>query len=108
MLKLLKKKINKYAFSGGCETIEEHRKKGGNCEIDIAYNYLYYLFCKDEKEILEIKKKYENGEMLSGEIKKILIEKICDFLENHKSKICEKKLKKMRFDGDLAKRMWEK
>ena len=29
----VKRKINKYAFSGGQATLEEHKKKGGNIEI---------------------------------------------------------------------------
>ena len=36
----VKKKINKYAFSGGQADIEEHRKKGGNPDIDVSYQYL--------------------------------------------------------------------
>ncbi|XP_017762946.1 PREDICTED: tryptophan--tRNA ligase, cytoplasmic-like [Eufriesea mexicana] len=35
--KQIKNKINKHAFSGGQATIEEHRRLGGNCDIDIAY-----------------------------------------------------------------------
>lgn len=38
----VKKKINKYAFSGGQETVEEHRKKGGNVEIDVSCQWLKY------------------------------------------------------------------
>ena len=33
----VKKKINKYAFSGGGVTLEEHKKNGGNVEIDIPF-----------------------------------------------------------------------
>lgn len=36
----IKKKINKYAFSGGGATTEEHRLKGGNLEVDIPYQLL--------------------------------------------------------------------
>uniref|UniRef100_A0A914VIY1 Tryptophanyl-tRNA synthetase n=1 Tax=Plectus sambesii TaxID=2011161 RepID=A0A914VIY1_9BILA len=32
----VKNKINKYAFSGGRDTIEDHRKHGGNCEVDTS------------------------------------------------------------------------
>ena len=39
----LQKKINKYAFSGGQATMEEHREKGGNCDIDTSYQYLRQL-----------------------------------------------------------------
>jgi len=40
----VKKKINKYAFSGGQPDIEEHRKKGGNPDIDVSYQYLRIFF----------------------------------------------------------------
>merc|ERR1711971_1427383 len=30
-------KNNKHAFSGGKDTIEEHREKGGNCDVDISF-----------------------------------------------------------------------
>ena len=37
---VVKKKINKYAFSGGQPDIEQHRKAGGNPDIDVSYQYL--------------------------------------------------------------------
>lgn len=107
----VKKKINKHAFSGGKETLEEHRKYGGNTEIDVAYQWLYSLFEEDDDKILEIKEKYESGELLSGEIKKILIEKVNNFLEEHrKNKELAKKKKlldKYMYTGKLAKQMWK-
>ncbi len=33
----VKNKINRYAFSGGKDTLEEHRKHGGNPDIDISF-----------------------------------------------------------------------
>jgi tryptophanyl-tRNA synthetase len=33
----VKKKINKNAFSGGGVTLEEHKKNGGNTEIDVPF-----------------------------------------------------------------------
>ncbi|VDN17824.1 unnamed protein product [Gongylonema pulchrum] len=42
--------INKYAFSGGRDTIEEHRKYGGNCEVDVSYQFLRY-FMEDDDEL---------------------------------------------------------
>lgn len=33
----LQNKINKHAFSGGRETLEEHRELGGIPEIDVAF-----------------------------------------------------------------------
>lgn len=47
--KQIKNKINKYAFSGGGATVEEHKEKGGNCDVDIAYQYLTFFLEDDEK-----------------------------------------------------------
>ena len=33
----IKRKINKYAFSGGGSTVEEHKKNGANLDIDVPY-----------------------------------------------------------------------
>lgn len=109
--KEVKKKVNKYAFSGGRDTLEEHRKLGGNTKVDVAYNWLYYLFEEDDKRIAEIKTQYESGEMLSGEIKKILIDKVNAFLEIHRANkeeiIKNNLLDKYMYSGKLAKKMWE-
>jgi tryptophanyl-tRNA synthetase len=50
-------KINKYAFSGGRDTKEEHRKYGGNTETDVSYQYLTF-FMEDDKRLAEIKEVY--------------------------------------------------
>uniref|UniRef100_A0A0N4ZQ81 Tryptophan--tRNA ligase, cytoplasmic n=1 Tax=Parastrongyloides trichosuri TaxID=131310 RepID=A0A0N4ZQ81_PARTI len=70
--KQIKNKINKYAFSGGQVTIEEHRKMGGNCDIDTSFQFLKY-FLEDDNELEEIRRKYTSGEMLTGELKAIAI-----------------------------------
>ena len=51
----IKNKINEHAFSGGQATIEEHRKLGGNCEVDISYQWLRF-FLEDDEKLEEIKK----------------------------------------------------
>lgn len=42
--------INKYAFSGGRETTEEHRRLGGSPDTDIAFQYLTF-FLEDDAEL---------------------------------------------------------
>ncbi|MEK6890485.1 MAG: tryptophan--tRNA ligase [Nanoarchaeota archaeon] len=79
----VKRKINKYAFSGGRDTLEEHRKLGGNPDIDISFQYLKYLFEPDDKKLAKIESDYKSGKLLSGELKAILIEKINIFLKEH-------------------------
>jgi tryptophanyl-tRNA synthetase len=53
--KQIKNKINKYAFSGGGATVEEHKEKGGNCDVDIAYQYLTF-FLEDDQKLEQIRK----------------------------------------------------
>jgi tryptophanyl-tRNA synthetase len=38
----------RHAFSGGQETLEEHREKGGNPDVDVAYQYLQFMMEDDE------------------------------------------------------------
>lgn len=79
----VKKKINKYAFSGGRDTLEEHRKLGGNPDIDVSFQYLKVFFEPDDKKLQKIHDDYKSGKLLSGELKAILIEKINAFLKEH-------------------------
>jgi len=83
---VVKKKINKYAFSGGQPDIEEHRNKGGNPEIDVSYQYLRIFFEPDDVKLKKIYDEYKSGKMLTGELKTILIEKINEFLKIHQQK----------------------
>ena len=53
-LSQVKNKINKYAFSGGGATVEEHRKNGGNCDVDISYQYLTF-FLEDDAKLEKIR-----------------------------------------------------
>lgn len=41
--KQILKKVQIHAFSGGQETLEEHRAKGGNPDIDVPYQYLKFF-----------------------------------------------------------------
>ena len=82
----VKKKINKYAFSGGQPDIDEHRKIGGNPDIDVSYQYLRIFFEPDDNKLKKIYDDYKSGKMLTGELKSILIEKINEFLSVHQQK----------------------
>jgi tryptophanyl-tRNA synthetase len=81
----IKKKINKYAFSGGKDTVEEHRKLGGNPDIDVSYQWLTF-FEEDDDKLKQIHDDYKSGKLLSGELKAILIEKLTKFLTEHQKK----------------------
>ncbi|MFH0889798.1 MAG: tryptophan--tRNA ligase [Candidatus Aenigmatarchaeota archaeon] len=80
--KTVRTKIMKYAFSGGRESMEEHRKKGGVPEIDVPYQYLTY-FMEDSTKLKKIYEDYKSGKMLSGEIKEITVDVINRFLAEH-------------------------
>lgn len=67
--KQIQKKINKYAFSGGRATLEEHRELGGNIDVDVAYQYLSFFSYDDEKLAL-LAEGYKKGEIMSSEMKK--------------------------------------
>ncbi len=79
-------KIKKYAFSGGQPTIEEHRRKGGNPEVDVAFQMLKYGLEPDDKKLGKIESEYKSGKLLTGELKQITIEKIAAFLKLHQQK----------------------
>ncbi|EAT86526.1 tryptophan--tRNA (Trp) ligase [Parastagonospora nodorum] len=67
--KQVKKKINSHAFSGGQETMELHREKGGNPDIDVPYQYLAY-FEDDDEKLLRLAAEYRAGTLLTGDMKK--------------------------------------
>lgn len=93
--KTILKKSNK-AFSGGKETVEEHRKHGGNPGVDMAYKYLDFYFLSEE-ESKKLSEKYKSGELLSGEMKKMLAKKLTEFVGDF-----QKRLKKIK-DKDVEK-----
>ena len=81
-MKDIEKKI-KSSFSGGQATIEEHRAKGGNPDVDVAFQYLRYFFEEDDNELERIRSEYVSGELLTGEIKAICVEKASTWMERH-------------------------
>jgi tryptophanyl-tRNA synthetase len=76
---LIKNKINKHAFSGGRETLEEHKKFGGNPDVDVAYTYLSYFLDSDE-ELENLATQYRAGELMTGDMKKKCIEELQKFV----------------------------
>jgi len=79
----VKTKINKYAFSGGQPTLEEHKAKGGNPDIDVSFQYLKMLLEPDDNKLEQIKKDYKSGKLTTGELKSYTIEKLNEFLKEH-------------------------
>jgi len=79
-------KVKRYAFSGGQSTIEEHRRLGGNPDIDVSYQMLRYGLEPDDKKLKKIHDDYKSGKLLTGELKNILVEKMTYFLLEHQKK----------------------
>lgn len=77
------RKIKKFAFSGGRKTLDEHRKKGGVPEVDVAFQILRYGFEPDDKKLKKVYDDYKSGTMLSSELKQLAIEKVRTFLRKH-------------------------
>ncbi|KAM6074638.1 tryptophan--tRNA ligase, cytoplasmic isoform 1-T2 [Chlamydotis macqueenii] len=83
--KQIKTKINKHAFSGGRDTIEEHRKYGGNCDVDVSFMYLTF-FLEDDDRLEQLKQAYTSGALLTGELKKVLIETLQPLIAAHQER----------------------
>ena len=75
----MKKKIRK-AHSGGQPTVEEHRRLGGNADVDVAYQYLRFFFEQDDSELDRISSRYASGSILAGEMKQICIDRAEEWL----------------------------
>lgn len=80
----IKNKVNRYAFSGGQDSIEKHRQLGANLEVDIPIKYLSF-FLEDDAELEHIKEEYGAGRMLTGEVKQRLIQVLTEIVERHRT-----------------------
>lgn len=81
----IKKKVNKYAFSGGGATIEEQREHGANLSVDVSYKYLQF-FLDDDEYLEHIGREYSSGRMLSSEVKKVLIDVLQNLVTEHQER----------------------
>ena len=78
-LATVEKKI-KRAFSGGQTTVEEHRRMGGNPDVDVAYRYMMYFFEDDDSYLAEVNADYRAGKILAGEMKQLCIDRATAWL----------------------------
>jgi len=108
--KTVRNKIYRHAFSGGQASIEEHRKLGGNPDIDVPFQWLYMFFEPDDKRIEEIRLEYRSGRMLTGDLKDILVEKVTSFLREHREgrEKARSQVHLFKTDGTLAQKMWKR
>ena len=94
--KTLRKKIMKHSLSGsrGSGSLEDHKKLGGNVDVDISCQYLKFLE-GDEDKLNEFIEKFGKGEISCGEIKQILFEKLNEMfnkIRDNKEKNINKEL----------------
>jgi len=78
----VRKKVMRYAFSGGRDTVEEQRKLGADLERDVSYQWLRF-FEEDDRKLKKIGDDYSSGGMLTGEIKGLLADNLNAFLKGH-------------------------
>lgn len=83
--KTVRKKAMK-SFSGGQETVEEHRKLGGNPDVDIACQYLkkFFLSPEESKKLFD---DYRAGKILSGEVKKMFADRLVEFTQGFQERL---------------------
>ncbi len=82
-LKLVEKKI-KRAFSGGQPTVEEHRQKGGNLQIDLVFEMLKFHY-PNTRELEKIGMEFASGKMLASELKQFAIDFFVPMLKGHQA-----------------------
>ncbi|THH16943.1 hypothetical protein EW146_g3776 [Bondarzewia mesenterica] len=81
----IKTKINRHGFSGGKETEEEHRRLGGDTEVDVSYQYLSF-FLEDDEELENIGKEYRAGRLLTGQLKAKCVQVLQAFVKDFQDK----------------------
>ncbi len=82
---VVKKKIWN-AFTGGKGTAAEQRKSGADPSICSIFQYYYFLFEEDTDKLKERERRCKGGEMLCGECKKDVADKLNRFLEQHRER----------------------
>jgi len=83
--KVARKKIAN-AFTGGAVSAEEQKKTGGKPEVCSVYKYQYFLFEEDDKGVDDLADRCRKGEILCGECKKRLSDRLVHFLEAHQKR----------------------
>lgn len=84
----IKRKINKYAFSGGQDTKELQKQLGADLSVDVSCKYLQlfssFLFALDSSKSFDVESLlsgYRDGSVLTGEIKEKTINVLCMLFE---------------------------
>lgn len=81
----IEEKIRLYAFSGGRNTLREHRERGANLEVDVSYQYLK-IFHPEDARFNEITQAYGSGRMTTREIKAETTQILTQLVQEHQSR----------------------
>lgn len=97
-IRTVKKKINR-ALTGGRDTLEEHRRLGGQPEKCMVFELLKQHLVEDDNELQQIYDDYKSGKMTSGEIKQLANEKMEDFMKDFNARLekARKNIDKLKF-----------
>ena len=82
---LVKQKIWR-AFTGGKGTVAEQKKLGADPDVCTVFQYFLYLFEEDDKKLAERNRRCRSGEIMCGDCKKDLTERVNKFLGEHQRK----------------------
>ncbi len=74
------------AFTGGRVTIEEQKRLGGVPGVCAIFQYYYYLFEEDREKLNAREQKCVRGEIMCGECKQDLADRVVAFLEKHQER----------------------
>jgi len=66
--------------------VAEQRKFGGDPNICSVFQYFYFLFEEDDSKLAEMERKCKAGEILCGECKTELTERVTRFLTEHQKR----------------------
>jgi tryptophanyl-tRNA synthetase len=80
--KVAKKKILS-AFTGGRTSIQEQKEQGGVPSVCAIFQYYYYLFEMDQEKLDQREQRCMRGEIMCGECKQDLADRVAKFLEKH-------------------------
>lgn len=74
------------AFTGGKPTLKEQRLEGGEPSICTVFQYFSFFFEEDDKALKELEVRCRSGDIICGECKEKLAERVKRFLSEHQKR----------------------
>ena len=92
----IKRKVGR-AVTGGQETLEEQKKKGGNPDKDMLFNLFKHHLIENDKELEKRQEDYKNGKISDSENKKYALKLLQKFMHGFRKKyeITKKEVEKV-------------